>query len=118
VKLNDAVRKTSRAGARTKELWNVYQKTVTELGFAPKDGIPPLGSWPDRIGHGFGLAGNEPPTIGPNDPHTLRVGDVHCCEPGLAHGDEYIKIEEDVWVTESGSELLSNSISRDLREIT
>jgi Xaa-Pro aminopeptidase len=118
VKLNDAVRKTSRAGTRTKELWNVYQKTITELGFAPKDGIPLWGGWPDRIGHGFGLAGNEPPTIGPNDPHTLRVGDVHCIEPGLAHGDEYIYIEEDVWVTESGSELLSSSVSRDLREIT
>jgi Xaa-Pro aminopeptidase len=111
VKINDAVRRTSRAGVKVKELWNVCTKTIKELKVSRM-------REPDRIGHGFGLMGNEPPTIGPNDPYTLVAGNIHCIEPGIGNADEWYYIEEDVWVTETGNELLSSSVSRELREIS
>ena len=114
LKLNDAVRKTSRAGVRTSELWEVYLETLDELK------VSPIGSrrgLPDRMGHGFGLMGNEPPTLGPNDKYTLESGNIHCIEPGIGGADEYFYIEENVWVTETGTDLLSSSVSRELWEI-
>jgi Xaa-Pro dipeptidase len=114
VQLNDTVRKASKEGVRTRDVWNVYIETLKELDASG------AGSWrstPDRIGHGFGLMGNEPPTLGPNDVHVLEAGNVHCVEPGLGTATEYFYIEENVWVTESGSELLSSSVPRELWEI-
>jgi len=110
VELNDAVRGASRAGARTREIWDVYTRAWEELEVARR-------RVPDRIGHGFGLLGNEPPTLGPNDEYVLEAGNVHCIEPGVGTPDEYFYIEENVWVTRTGSELLSRSVSRELWEI-
>lgn len=110
LKINDAVRKASRKGAKTRDLWDVCDAMIAELKVSR-----PIE--PDRIGHGFGLVGNEPPTIGPNDPHTLVEGNVHCIEPGIGNADEWYYIEENVWVTGSGNQLLTSSISRELREI-
>jgi Xaa-Pro aminopeptidase len=114
LKLNDAVRKTSKAGVRTREVWEVYIKTIEDLGastFIRGRGLP------DRIGHGFGLLGNEPPTLGPNDQYRLEAGNIHCIEPGVGAPGEWYYIEENVWVTNTGTELLSEGVSRDLFEI-
>ena len=113
--LNDRVRCSSKAGVKTQEVWKTYIEALKELGETGK------GSWrgtPDRIGHGFGLMGNEPPTLGPNDTHVLEEGNVHCVEPGLGTETEYYYIEENVYVTNTGNELLSSSVSRELWEIT
>jgi len=113
--LNDRVRCSSKAGVKTQEVWKTYIEALKELGETGK------GSWrgtPDRIGHGFGLMGNEPPTLGPNDTHVLEVGNVHCVEPGLGTETEYYYIEENVYVTKTGNDLLSSSVSRELWEIT
>lgn len=115
LKLNDAVRNASRAGARTRDLWDIYRATIEELRLSPEAHHR---GYPDRIGHGFGLVGNEPPSLGPNDPYTLQAGYVHCVEPGAMTATEYFYIEEDVWVTETGNDLLSKTVSRELREIT
>jgi Xaa-Pro aminopeptidase len=61
--------------------------------------------------------GNEPPTLGPHDTYTLEAGNIHCIEPGIGGIDEYFYIEENVWDTKTGNELLSSSVSRELWEI-
>jgi Xaa-Pro aminopeptidase len=108
LKLNDAVCKASRAGVRTRDLWNIYLETLDELSVKGRER--------DRIGHGFGLAGNEPPSLGPTDDHVLQAGYVHCVEPGSIN-QGYYYIEEDLWVTEEGNINLSSSVTRELWEI-
>lgn len=110
-KINDAVRAASRAGAKTRELWDVCDDTIKELGVHRP-------SEPDRIGHGFGLSGNEPPSIGPHSPEVLVTGNIHCIEPGIGDSSGYYYIEENVWVTQSGNDMLTDDVSRDLWEIT
>lgn len=61
------------------------------------------------LGHGFGLQIHEDPRMGPACTDTLRSGMVLTVEPGVYFEGEFgIRIEDDLLVTDTGCELLSD----------
>jgi Xaa-Pro aminopeptidase len=68
-------------------------------------------------GHGLGLEIHEAPRLGRGQGTRLEVGSVVTIEPGVyIEGIGGIRIEDDAWVTQSGSELLT-TLGRDLLEL-
>ena len=68
-------------------------------------------------GHGLGLEIHEAPRLGRGQGTRLEVGSVVTIEPGVyIEGIGGIRIEDDAWVTPSGSELLT-TLGRDLLEL-
>jgi Xaa-Pro aminopeptidase len=68
-------------------------------------------------GHGLGLEIHEAPRLGKGQAARLEVGTVVTIEPGIyIEGVGGIRIEDDAWVTPSGSELLT-TLGRDLLEL-
>ncbi len=68
-----------------------------------------------RTGHGLGLEVHEPPSIMRGDQTVLRPGMTFTVEPGLyKDGFGGVRIEDDLWITNSGAESLTSS-PRDLR---
>jgi Xaa-Pro dipeptidase len=62
-----------------------------------------------RIGHSIGLDFTEPPSIGPFDETILQPGMVISVEPGAIADYGYFCLEENVLVTQTGYEILSNA---------
>ncbi len=68
-----------------------------------------------RTGHGLGMEGHEPPYMFGGNSQPLTTGMVYTVEPGIyLPGVGGVRIEDDVVVTASGSESLSD-FSRDLQ---
>jgi Xaa-Pro aminopeptidase len=68
-------------------------------------------------GHGLGLEIHEAPRLGRGQGTRIDAGSVVTIEPGVyIEGVGGIRIEDDAWVTESGSELLT-TLGRDLLEL-
>jgi Xaa-Pro aminopeptidase len=68
-------------------------------------------------GHGLGLEIHEAPRLGRGQGTRIDVGSVVTIEPGVyIEGVGGIRIEDDAWVTPSGSELLTR-LGRDLLEL-
>lgn len=60
------------------------------------------------LGHGIGLAIHEGPRVSPSSDETLVSGMIITIEPGVYFADNFgIRIEDDVLVTDSGHEVLS-----------
>jgi Xaa-Pro dipeptidase len=66
------------------------------------------------IGHAMGLDIIEPPFIELEDKTILEEGMVLTVEPSLYTDDAYFMLEEDVVVTDTGCEVLSDPISEEL----
>jgi Xaa-Pro aminopeptidase len=67
-----------------------------------------------RTGHGLGLSVHEPPWIMRGNETVLRPGVVHSVEPGIYLPGEFgVRLEEIVYVTETGCERFS-SLPRDV----
>jgi Xaa-Pro aminopeptidase len=68
-------------------------------------------------GHGLGLEIHEAPRLGRGQGTRIEAGSVVTIEPGVyIEGVGGIRIEDDAWVTGSGSELLT-TLDRDLLEL-
>jgi Xaa-Pro dipeptidase len=68
-----------------------------------------------RIGHGLGMEGHEEPYIHPNNPLTLEPGMTFTVEPGVyLPNDNGVRIEDDMVITETGAESLSD-LPRELK---
>jgi Xaa-Pro dipeptidase len=70
-----------------------------------------------RTGHGLGLEGHEEPYIRSDNSSLIEPGMTFTIEPGIYMPDRGgVRIEDDVFITESGCESLTN-LSRDLKTI-
>lgn len=69
-----------------------------------------------RIGHGLGLQSTEPPDISLHDPTILEQGMVITVEPAIIREHGIYQVEQNVVVTDTGSEILSRT-SHELRTI-
>jgi Xaa-Pro aminopeptidase len=70
-----------------------------------------------RTGHGLGLSVHEPPSIMAGEETELAPGMVFSVEPGVyLPGERGLRLEEIVWVTDTGCEVFS-SLPRDVHVV-
>jgi Xaa-Pro aminopeptidase len=90
-----------RAGTRARDVAAACNAELRRQGLAPYD----VG----RLGHALGLLSTEPPDISVRDETILEPGMVITIEPTIIRDDGIFEVELNVVVTETGSEILSNS---------
>ena len=68
-----------------------------------------------RVGHGIGLSIHEAPSVDEKNSSPILKGMYHSVEPGIYIPGEFgMRIEDDVYATESGALVLSEGMRRDL----
>jgi len=90
-----------RPGATCHEVDQAAREVISKAGFGSKFG--------HGLGHGIGLDIHEGPRLGRNNQQVLKPGMVVTVEPGIyLPGWGGVRIEDDVLVTKSGHEVLTN----------
>jgi len=114
VKIYDVVQEAAAAargrvepGVEFQEIDRAARTVIKDAGYGDY--------FPHRVGHGLGLEGHEPPYLVEGNDGTLEAGHAVTVEPGVyVPNIGGVRIEDDIVVTEDGSEVLSTS-SRELR---
>jgi len=103
----DAGFAAARPGAKMCDLWQAMW-SVLEGGGA-------LGNDVGRMGHGLGMQLTEGPSVTPADHTLLEPGMIVTLEPGMtfAHGKQMVH-EENLLITETGTEMLSRRAPAEL----
>ena len=98
-----------RPGMKGKEADHIARNIIDQRGFGDAFG--------HSLGHGLGLEVHEAPRLSRRNESTLPPNAVVTIEPGVyVPGWGGVRIEDDVWLKESGAELLSNRYT-DLMEL-
>ena len=104
---NDQGKKTARPGLPAGEVDKATRKIIESEGFGKY--------FTHRTGHGLGMEVHEPPYIYAENQNSLEEGMVFTVEPGIyLEGIGGVRIEDDVIITGSGCESLSD-FPHDLR---
>lgn len=106
---NSAGRAAGRPGVACAAVDLAARRVIEEAGFGA--------NFTHRTGHGIGIECHEDPYIRGDNQQLLETGMAYTIEPGIyLPGINGVRIEDDVVVTENGSESLS-TMSRELRVI-
>ena len=92
---------TIRDGVRAVDVDTATRQVLAKAGLGD--------AFKHGLGHSFGLEIHEDPRMGPSSTDVLRSGMVLTVEPGVYFQNEFgIRIEDDLLVTDTGCELLSD----------
>jgi len=107
---NQAGRAAVRPGVRAEEVDHAAREVIEKAGYGKL--------FIHRTGHGLGMEGHEPPYMRAGNQMELAAGMTFTVEPGIYIPElGGVRIEDDVVVTESGSESLTD-LPRDLKMLT
>ncbi len=106
---NAAGRAAGRPGVSCATVDKATREVIEEAGYGQ--------FFTHRTGHGIGMECHEEPYIRGDNEQLLKAGMAYTIEPGIyLAGRNGVRIEDDVLVTEDGSESLS-TISREIRVV-
>jgi len=99
-----------KPGLKGSEVDKIARDVITQAGYGERFG--------HSLGHGIGLDIHEQPRLAPTSESVLQPGMVVTVEPGiyLPHWGG-VRIEDDVLVTQTGCEVLSDSLSTRLDDM-
>lgn len=101
--------KLVKAGIDGQKIFAATQKCFEKLGFETKEIKGTIQGFFHGLGHGIGLELHEEPVRMNRLPFTLKKGHIVTVEPGLYYRDVGgVRIEDMVYVTEKGCEILGD----------
>ncbi|MFG3610921.1 M24 family metallopeptidase [Rummeliibacillus stabekisii] len=100
-KANEAAIELVKPGVLAKELDHASRKVIEDAGFGEY--------FTHRLGHGLGISVHEFPSVHGANEMAMQEGMVFTIEPGIYKNDTAgVRIEDDVYVTENGVEVLTS----------